>query len=296
MSRSYWRYIAAAVGLALLGASPPPRAENSSEQANTQAETRQRPPTVTPSISKAVEQVQRPILERPCRDGEDERQSDLCAQWKAANSASDAAWWAMIGIVVATIGTTGLYWQIYLTRRAVQDTGEATAAMRDANEIAETAARRNLRPFVYVKEMKIIHPQPGFEHPRISILVKNGGQSPAMTLVVTIGICFAGRNAAFRFLPYEDMLAGVGNTLPQGGEANPMRQFLYLTPEAQKPIRDGKRGMYIRASWEYWDFFDRRHHGATYGLIIGPAVDISMIAGLATDHSAYDPEPDVQAE
>jgi len=47
----------------------------------------------------------------------------------------------MIGTLVAALGTLGLYWQIYLTRKAVEDTGQATKAMARQNELTEEAMR-----------------------------------------------------------------------------------------------------------------------------------------------------------
>ena len=77
---------------------------------------------------------------RPCDKGVDNRNSDLCAQWKAADAASRAAFWAMIGTLVASLGTAGLYWQIVLTRRAIQETGRATSEMVRSNEIGDRTA------------------------------------------------------------------------------------------------------------------------------------------------------------
>lgn len=68
-------------------------------------------------------------------------EADLSAQ----RQMSDWAFWALIvGILMAfitTIGTYLIFRQVELTRKAVEDTGNATDAMLDANEIARAAQR-----------------------------------------------------------------------------------------------------------------------------------------------------------
>ena len=47
----------------------------------------------------------------------------------------------MIGTIVAAIGTIGLYWQIRLTRQAVEDTSEASEAMATQNTLTAEEQR-----------------------------------------------------------------------------------------------------------------------------------------------------------
>ena len=63
----------------------------------------------------------------PCRDPNGEGESDLCAYWKAAIAAEDSASWAKWGFWIAVIGSGFLLWQVSLTRKAVEDTGEASS-------------------------------------------------------------------------------------------------------------------------------------------------------------------------
>lgn len=153
MPRGYRCIVVAFVGIALAASAPKPHDGNQPQ--NTQANpapAQNAPPTPRPNKPDDS-----PILTQPCQPGEDQRQSDLCAQWKAADAASDAAWWAMAGTVVALLGTVGLYWQIHLTRKAVEDTGEATEAMREANEIARARNLADLRPYVAIETVNIVN-------------------------------------------------------------------------------------------------------------------------------------------
>ncbi|MEO5774821.1 MAG: hypothetical protein ABIQ32_11990 [Sphingomicrobium sp.] len=81
----------------------------------------------------------------PCEDPKGREESDLCAQWKAANAAEDGARWTKYGFWIGVVGSIFLAWQIILTRQAVEDTGHATEAMRKANAIAENAQRAWVR-------------------------------------------------------------------------------------------------------------------------------------------------------
>ncbi len=83
----------------------------------------------------------------PCHNPNSEGESDLCAQWKAANAAEDSAFWTKWGFWIAVIGSSFLLWQIMLTREAVKDTGDATRAMRQANEIAKIGADAAAKAF-----------------------------------------------------------------------------------------------------------------------------------------------------
>ena len=82
------------------------------------------------------------IMKRtPCHNPNSESESDLCAQWKAANAAEDSAFWTKWGFGVAIVGSSFLLWQIILTREAVKDTGNATLAMQRQNELADQGQR-----------------------------------------------------------------------------------------------------------------------------------------------------------
>lgn len=84
-----------------------------------------------------VSNVPTPIVERtPCQNPKSETESDLCAQWRAAKAAEKSADWTLYGVIASAIGISLLLWQIMLTREAVKDTGDATIAMQQANEIA----------------------------------------------------------------------------------------------------------------------------------------------------------------
>lgn len=93
----------------------------------------------------------------------------------------------MIGTIVAAVGTLGLYWQIYLTRRAVEDTSEATDAMREANRLAREANDRPLRPYVAFTERGDEDPAPFTRESSKRFRIKNFGQTPAKSVILRHG-------------------------------------------------------------------------------------------------------------
>ena len=178
--------IAAAIGwLILVGAAPQERAKDHGEQPKAKTETRQSAPTASTAPTKPPEIVNRPVLERPCGQGQYDRQSDLCAQWKAADAASEAAWWAMVATFVTALGTFGLFWQIKLTREAVRSTGDATIAMQKANDLAILGRR----PWVSAQiEPKFVGCIGGIFVVEAIATFRNLGASPATSANATIDL------------------------------------------------------------------------------------------------------------
>lgn len=92
-------------------------------------------------IASSVENSEAPSeVMQPCPRGTDNRSSDICAQWKAADSAHDAAWWGgatfYVGLVGLLLGAitmgAAIAAALYAKRAAV--------ATERAAEIAKLAA------------------------------------------------------------------------------------------------------------------------------------------------------------
>jgi hypothetical protein len=103
----------------------------------------------------------------------------------AAQEAS-ALWsfWMLVATgfsaLVTMIGTGFLLWQIMLTRKAVQDTGDATDAMRKANDIALAAQRPWIAIALYVERAVVIDGRLQIQY---RIDYKNIGQTVAQFFV-----------------------------------------------------------------------------------------------------------------
>lgn len=113
------------------------------------------------------------------KDSSERERRDLAAQ----ESMSVWAFWMMafsaVGIVVTSIGTFFLLWQILLTRKAVEDTCEATEAMREANKIARENSEKQLRAYVCVKTARILEDPWSDKLHAIQIQLYNNGSTPA---------------------------------------------------------------------------------------------------------------------
>lgn len=111
---------------------------------------------------------------------------DLVAQ-------EDMALWAMwmfvaavATFIVTSFGTLLIWRQVKLTRQAVEDTGEATDAMRTQNEIAREAMEKQLRAYVVVTHVEISAHMTKPHHVHIAAHFKNVGETPATGVVSSI--------------------------------------------------------------------------------------------------------------
>ena len=153
----YRGFIAALIGLVLIGAGEPPkpnkRAQNTETQNHTNKAANLVPSPVAVEIVKFIEK------DRGCEKGDDKRDSDLCAQRKAAEAASDAAQYAVWTLLISAIGTGLLVWTLRETRQA---------------------SRRELRAYISIHPCGINATEG--KNVRTPLEFINGGQTPAYDL------------------------------------------------------------------------------------------------------------------
>lgn len=114
MGRIILTICGAVVALGLMAALPPPQDQGRGEQDSSQQQGSQSANNPNPvAVPSAVE-------DRGCANRQDDRSSDLCAQWKAADAAREAADWASRSFWVGLIGTGLLIWTLWETRRISQ--------------------------------------------------------------------------------------------------------------------------------------------------------------------------------
>lgn len=170
MLRSY-RLLILAFGLILAGASPPKEnGQKPDHGSNSQAE------KALSDIASALGEANKPSdLEQPCSAGEDQRSSDLCAQWKAADAAkssADAAW--LFGTLGSLIGTLTL--------------AAAGAAAWYASKAAAAAnqALRSERAFLTFKDA-VASASSKQQRFSVGMVFENTGSSPAIEPQVAFG-------------------------------------------------------------------------------------------------------------
>lgn len=194
MPRGYWRVFAAIAGLILVGASEPPKQASYSKQGEAKAEQSKPAFKVAAPSAQAPKPIQSTEQAQPCGQGRYASSDDLCAQWKAADAASDAAQWAWWQIILSALGVIGLgitlwfnFRALRLAEREANETKDALAiaemnakaAVRMA-DLAERTSSRQLRAYVYVKSVRL---EEGFAEDSNSIncviTISNSGQTPA---------------------------------------------------------------------------------------------------------------------
>jgi len=111
-----------------------------------------KPSEIDPALSLTVG-AKPQKFRSPCDNPKGRDESDFCAQWRAAMAAEDSAFWAKWSFWIGLGGIIGLFWTLYYTRKAVEDTGAATEAMNESNNMMRRQMRRELlktRPIVSV--------------------------------------------------------------------------------------------------------------------------------------------------
>jgi hypothetical protein len=197
----YRSVFTALVGLILIGTDEPPKQAAQGQQGKAAQPQPKRSPSVAANTAKPVEAIKSAEYERPCREGGENRNSDLCAQWKAADAAKNAADWAMRSFWIGILGFLGLLASLYYTRKAVKVADDATkdadraleianrnadAAVRLA-EISERTAKIQLRAYVSVDKAEIAENDWSPDgHYVIVLQVSNNGPTPAKIYNITV--------------------------------------------------------------------------------------------------------------
>ena len=200
MPRGSRRYVFAAIAGLILTAPPAQREEDQRAQTAEEAEASERTPPAAILTAQPIEIVEGAEENEPCKPGEDNRQSDLCAQWKAADASRDAADWTWWGLMVGITGTVGLFITLHYTRKAVR-ASEASAkeaskalaiAERNADAVAEqaratlSASYNEIRPWIRlnVTRFQVQRISTTEWNATIAVEIKNAGASPAIKLAV----------------------------------------------------------------------------------------------------------------
>lgn len=155
--RGYRGVIIAAVGWLILSAGQHPEDVTDKSKTNSTSEIENIANAVASAIIESQKSVEK---DSGCNKGKDKRDSDLCAQWKAADASADAADYTWITLWISTVGTLLLVWTLWETR---------------AN------ARRELRAYISVKieGFEIIEVKPIGVRIKFKIKAHNGGATPA---------------------------------------------------------------------------------------------------------------------
>jgi hypothetical protein len=101
MLRGYRCIVIAACGLALVGAAPIDGGNGQSNQTAAKSASGRQMDRLTAALEKLP---QSEAKDAGCEAGQEKRDSDLCAQWKSADAASESAWWTAATFFASLIG------------------------------------------------------------------------------------------------------------------------------------------------------------------------------------------------
>jgi hypothetical protein len=163
----YRSLIAALIGLVLSGASPPPANPTERNQSDSKRPTRAQ-------FERAIVALvaQKPETKDPgCQPGEDNRQSDLCAQWKAADAASGSMWAAIVGLAIGAATLIFAWRAAHWAKKAA----EQTSRNADVTE-------KGLTAYLSIENV-VIHSE-ALQPLAFECTLRNDGQTPASKVLV----------------------------------------------------------------------------------------------------------------
>lgn len=242
MLRGYRLFFAALIGwLALSAQHPNPKAET--QRGSPQERSASALEGIAARYDKQAEGAERSPESNPCQPGDDQRNSDLCAQWKAADAAADSAWWAAIGGFASAISTVLVLIALYLAFRS--------------NGIARDTAKRQLRAYVAVSGY-VIGPDDKQPHKiRVVVSYQNVGETPAIDVRVTLFV-LAGDG------PFSDAKPRHEPDLGAGGRAIIGKGVIKQTPMTVEVFGVAPR---ILLDGDYWVcFYGRINYRDVFGV------------------------------
>lgn len=251
MLKGYRYAILALVGLLIGGTQPQKAGGAAVEKPAAEQTIKGRLPSALPPVIRTIS-ADKP--DAGCTPEQEDRHSDLCAQWKAADAAEGGAYAAWIfGILGSTIGSATLLAAIMAARYA-RDAAIETKRSADAADRAllqaDTIARQQDRPWMIYDRMNI-----GVNAANNAYMMmpfwENAGSSPAIvTYMNTTYMIVDSADETPTFVRGEfHPLAGNGIVGPgKGGGVSRERDLAGV-----RPVFDGLRYLFINSRIEYTD-------------------------------------------
>lgn len=192
MSGGY-RQIIVVLGGSLILASPSYSNQGNSNQRKPHTDVQRQLERIATIIEK---QPVAPTPDRGCQPGHDNRQSDLCAQWKAADAAAESANWAFWTLIASIIGlalgagTLFAAWRAaHWAKRAAAETQRTADAADKSLEHSRSVTMAELRPYLAFTTASV-----ALEGGNVTIQIKyrNFGSVPARNIEARCGADISG--------------------------------------------------------------------------------------------------------
>lgn len=221
--------VLAAFGWLNLAAAPHPTGVTQPEKPDTDQAIAAALNKIANTNREEAERAQRSRETEPCEKGEEKRYSDLCAQWKAADAATLAAWLSGASFAAVLVA-------LYLAFRS--------------NAIARDTGKRQLRAYISIAEGGI--KLPTMKSMQAVIILKNAGQTPAYK--------FCGGIEAVARAPDHHIAIGrpADGLAPLDlgpGQGHQLIHSPLLTDEEIAGIKRGQLRLFVLISCEFSDSF-----------------------------------------
>lgn len=236
-------------GAALMGLSAPhvgyAKPKGESQQGQTEASIANTLEDIASTYREQTKRAQADRNTEPCNAGDDRRYSDLCAQWKAADAANDAAFWGKLGFIVGTLSLIGVLGALGISIWS--------------NLIIRKTAKHELRAYLGVSSIDAAPDGNGSITARI--IVRNFGSTPAQNITSKVaGVVREFPSQTFDGRGPEPKSQICPATIHPGSEFDLFAGTKIRSIEA---LLDGDDGFYVYGSIEY-DDFDGDHHETNF--------------------------------
>jgi hypothetical protein len=196
------------------------------------------------TVANALRET-RPDKDVGCQDRKDKRSSDLCAQWKAADAARDAADYTFIAVIFSFVGTVlvagTLLYNIY-------------------------TSRRELRAYVQIFDYRLTPIE--FDKAgtgRVHIGLKNYGQTPAVEATPVVSYGFVIWDGERMRKPVKWAFVGSKNPvdIAPGGEIGREASFRAEGFHHLAGLANGTLALCVEICVSYYDIFGNRREQTT---------------------------------
>ncbi len=256
MSRGY-RILILAIGLALVGANQPPKPSAHPPKELTQTAKGQ------PSPVAFAKDPATPPKDAGCQRGEENRQSDLCAQWRSADAAADSARWSLWMVWLSGFGLLIGGGTLLAAWRAAHWAKAAAEHTQAAANIADKLGRAQLAAYFNLVNVEYTLPKRGNDI-LLTIQLLNNGITPAKNYRHDWDYKIAEPEMDFIQIPDSNFNNIKTVTLGPSTYMNFVNRKCHASREEIDDIRLGRKWFYIFFRLEYVDI-NGVHHRIDFG-------------------------------
>jgi len=285
MPRGYRYVIVAALGWLIL-AGPSYAKGGKADKTAAQADSSDQLGRIAAAIEK------QPVATDPdggCQPGHEDRQSDLCAQWKAADAAADSAYWTFWTFILSVAGLALGGGTLFAAWRAAHWAKEAAKETKRTADLAESAANessgalviaeRNAHATSELARITAEHGRMGLrayldivsaEYSRdeasdkdgmicvgFNISIKNFGNTPAFNVIRKINLRCDMAEPGYPFVDSERNDYFIGMVAKDDFSQGSL--FFFAKADFWDEVTSGRVSIVVRCEVLYRDIFDDNH-------------------------------------